>query len=70
MDKHLKRFFKVKDEDEEKWDTLIEKISKAEKIEDKKEGSLAFINIMIKMRPFGKMRKFVIRAHRKYKEGK
>ncbi len=70
MDKHLKKFFKVKDEDESKWDTLIEKINKAEKIEDKKEGVQEFINIMKKMKPFGKMRRFAIKSLRKYTEKK
>lgn len=66
MDKHLKKFFKVKDEDEDKWDKLLEKIAEAEKLEDKKVGAQKFINIMKSMKPFGKMRKFAIRSLRKY----
>ena len=66
MDKHLKKFFKVKDSDEEKWNTLIEKISKAEQIEDKNKGSQEFINIMKEIKPFGKMGTFAIKSFRKY----
>jgi hypothetical protein len=70
MDKHLKKFFKVKDCDEEKWDIIIEKISNAEKIENKNDGVQEFINIMKKIKPFGKMRKFAIKSLRKYTERK